>query len=481
MKKIYFLSCLLIILFSCNNIPRNPAVLKTSNLKSNFINIKADKSYQLKTGKGAIIKIDSGTFSVPAGKEIQLEIKEAYSSGDMILAGLTTQSNGRILRTGGMIFFNATSQGNTLEFKKPVSISVPSPNYDKDMQLFKGVYAADSTINWVEPIPLDTSVNAKILLIGEALFKANCANCHRPTSDFTGPGLASWPNRYPSKQWVYDFVHSPAAMIGSGDPRSVWLMEKWKPTVMTGFPLFERSAVDAIMAYVDNYAKNKPYSPEYFSTDTSKTNFCGYDTTYSVQPDREIEVQDTTSVSYAYNKDALLSAPDTADYYFPDIPVPMYDFNITANGWYNVDAYSDGATDISLKVQLQTGMEVNMRTYLFCPSKKIFIEGTKKDSYNFTFDDGDGTVPLFLNEQAIVLAFGSKDDKMYYAAGKFNIQQTQVIPIIVKETTEAELKAFMSKNKIGNVTLDIYTHEKTISEIPCAGTVPPDTTKVTNR
>jgi cytochrome c551/c552 len=88
---------------------------------------------------------------------------------------------------------------------------------------------------------------------GEALFKANCANCHKPDADFTGPALKGWASRIPDPEWVYRWVASPSAMIASGDAHATALFAKWKPTVMTAFPQLKKADIDAILKYVDDY------------------------------------------------------------------------------------------------------------------------------------------------------------------------------------------------------------------------------------
>jgi cytochrome c2 len=87
---------------------------------------------------------------------------------------------------------------------------------------------------------------------GEALFKANCSNCHKPDKDYTGPALQGWKDRTPGGTWIYDWVHNPAKMIAS-DPYSKKLADKWKPTIMTAFSNLKNEEIDAIMAYVDAY------------------------------------------------------------------------------------------------------------------------------------------------------------------------------------------------------------------------------------
>jgi Cytochrome c/Cytochrome c7 and related cytochrome c len=89
---------------------------------------------------------------------------------------------------------------------------------------------------------------------GEALFKANCANCHKPDKDYTGPALKGWKDRQPAG-WVYKWVAGPAAVIASGDKYATELYAKWKGNgVMTKFDQLKKDEVDAILKYVDDYA-----------------------------------------------------------------------------------------------------------------------------------------------------------------------------------------------------------------------------------
>jgi hypothetical protein len=163
MKRILLLfSIPLLLLLSCNsNTSLKETILTAQNLKSAFIYLNPDSAYTLKTPKGAILKIAGNSFNVKSGEKIQLEIKEAFTAGDILLAGLTTRSNGKLLQSGGMIYINATSNGKEIKLLKPINVSTPSTSYDESMQLFKGEIENDSSINWVDPQPLDTSPVAK--------------------------------------------------------------------------------------------------------------------------------------------------------------------------------------------------------------------------------------------------------------------------------------------------------------------------------
>ncbi|MEO6538392.1 MAG: c-type cytochrome [Ferruginibacter sp.] len=90
---------------------------------------------------------------------------------------------------------------------------------------------------------------------GAVLFKANCANCHKPDKDYTGPALQGWATREPAG-WIYKWVANPNGMIAT-DAYAKALFEKWKPTVMTAFPQLKKEEIDAILKYVDDYVPEK--------------------------------------------------------------------------------------------------------------------------------------------------------------------------------------------------------------------------------
>ena len=101
-------------------------------------------------------------------------------------------------------------------------------------------------------VALLATSNISFAADGEALFKANCSNCHKPDADYTGPALKGWSDREPNKEWIYKWVANPAQMIAS-DAYAKQLFEKWKPTVMTAFANLKKDEIDAIMKYVDDY------------------------------------------------------------------------------------------------------------------------------------------------------------------------------------------------------------------------------------
>src|SRR5690606_36084377 len=89
---------------------------------------------------------------------------------------------------------------------------------------------------------------------GEALFKANCASCHKPDVHYVGPARKGAREREPSKDWVYKWVNNASAMANT-DPYAIKLKGEAGGVIMTSFPDLTKEEIDAILAYADNYVE----------------------------------------------------------------------------------------------------------------------------------------------------------------------------------------------------------------------------------
>ncbi len=88
---------------------------------------------------------------------------------------------------------------------------------------------------------------------GKAIFQANCASCHNPLKDATGPALKGVDGRVPSREWLYEWIHNPAAKIASGDAYANKIYNEWGKTQMTAFPQLSTGEIDAVIKYVNEY------------------------------------------------------------------------------------------------------------------------------------------------------------------------------------------------------------------------------------
>ena len=96
---------------------------------------------------------------------------------------------------------------------------------------------------------------------GKALFQSNCASCHNPLKDATGPALKGVDARVPNKEWLHKWVKNSAALIGSGDKYANDVYNKWGKVPMTAFPNLSNEEIDAIITYVNSVEPPKPPAP----------------------------------------------------------------------------------------------------------------------------------------------------------------------------------------------------------------------------
>jgi len=87
---------------------------------------------------------------------------------------------------------------------------------------------------------------------------SNCASCHNPLKDATGPALQNIDKSFPDKEWGYKWVHNSSALVAAGDPTAVAIFTKFNKTQMTAFPQLSNEDIDAILKYVDEFKAPTP-------------------------------------------------------------------------------------------------------------------------------------------------------------------------------------------------------------------------------
>ena len=92
---------------------------------------------------------------------------------------------------------------------------------------------------------------------GEKLFKGNCASCHKPDKDMTGPALKGAVARWEGKGDIHAWVKNSSAYLKTGNPYATELFNKWNKSVMTAQALSDEE-IDAILAYADAYVPPVP-------------------------------------------------------------------------------------------------------------------------------------------------------------------------------------------------------------------------------
>lgn len=83
---------------------------------------------------------------------------------------------------------------------------------------------------------------------GEALFKANCAACHKLDGKAVGPPLRGVADNF-ERDWLHQWIKNSQGMIAAGDPLAVKLFEENNRLIMTPFPALSEEDIDNILAY----------------------------------------------------------------------------------------------------------------------------------------------------------------------------------------------------------------------------------------
>jgi hypothetical protein len=110
--------------------------------------------------EGTQILIPADAFFITGCTEAVICLQEYYRPSEMVKAGLTTTSNGKLLISEGMIYLKATDgcTGAEIKLKKEITIAMPTQQGNKATQLFAGK-KEDLIINWLERDPEEFAIN----------------------------------------------------------------------------------------------------------------------------------------------------------------------------------------------------------------------------------------------------------------------------------------------------------------------------------
>lgn len=112
------------------------------------------------------------------------------------------------------------------------------------------VYGQDATTSdGVPAAPVEASSSGDAAL-GETLFKANCASCHKLYKKAVGPALFQVSQKY-EREWLYKWIKNSAKLIASGDPQAVAVYNEYGQQNMNSFEQLSNLDIDNILAYTD--------------------------------------------------------------------------------------------------------------------------------------------------------------------------------------------------------------------------------------
>lgn len=131
-----------------------------------IISSENDTTLICKEGTKLMIKANSfiNTNNSEVLGMLELNVTEFYKLSDILLANLTTTSNGALLETGGMLYIEAKQNEFILNLKENarIEIAFSSKVQKENMQLFSGEWK-EGTINWTLEKQDNPLVNNEII------------------------------------------------------------------------------------------------------------------------------------------------------------------------------------------------------------------------------------------------------------------------------------------------------------------------------
>lgn len=483
MKKIFaFFLVATIVIYACTSHQQHVIAkyLNEQNLLTQNFLINTTKDTTLITRQGLVVKVAANSIEAASSK-VTIEIKEALTIGEMLKAGLTTQTANGVLSSEGM--FKISTQEKS-SIKKPLQIEVPTTAYDKSMQLYKGA-EADGKIVWENPTPITTNNQEPD---GKNLFEKKCASCHALDKNLTGPALAWVEDRWSSRKNLIEYIkncnefmhyHTYPAIdsLPSKEEQDKlndaayadFLACKYNYTAMNIFKdVLTDKEIVAILDYIKNESKHlaKPANLR------GNFNACKQKENQYVQLllKRDALVADNGKMvdlkrNFSGATDTIIFDSlyfDTAVFVDKVVP-PNYDaeyykFTIDTYGWYNVDALLgvNGAVESKLYVNITKAETKKFELFLIIPSLKIFTEGgLLNDDIHFGFYTKDGKMPLPQNIDAYIMAMGEENDKTFFALQPFTTSANQTIHLEIEETSKEKILRKLKRLNLNDVKFDV--------------------------
>ena len=433
--------------FSCCNKKEKINLLSQKNLPSQNYEVDPVIDTVLITAGGSKISILKGTFEDKG--PVKLEIKEAHTMNDIVLAGLTTISDSIPLQSGGMIFINGKQNGSQARILKPIEISIPRINYNPSMKLFSGEIKKDSGINWKKPEPILDRKERDLADIGQRLFQTKCTSCHSISKDLTGPALAFVSERR-CMDWLKIATRDPVKLAQT-DICFKEQIRKYK-SMMTSFPSLSDADIEDIYSYIAKESEQfvgEEGAPWYYDPchklvikDTLGEKSETKVTTTKIGKINKPKGKEITRTGSPGNKNA-----DTVEKFeSTKIPDEYYTFTIDSFGWYNIDCYlktNKAVTGAKLFVTITGSDEKNLSVFLIIPSEKVLMNGFKSENGKYLFYEENGEIPLPQNKTAYILAIKSISENPLLGKMKFTTSTQHDLTVNMQSNPdiEKEIKA----------------------------------------
>ena len=449
-------------------------IFQPEALTSQKVSFDVTKDTIFKTKQGIIVRIPAGSLQTTGNTVVEMEIKEALTSGDMIRAGIATQSDGHPLTSAGAIYINVLGE-DQVRIAKPFMVAMPTNMIDDSMKLYKGELDEDSNMNWIEPRTISENPQLKALYFGKTIFNNNCASCHSIERKLSGPDLAhivkrSKPIPFGEEGYVqnghnllYDFTRNNQAVL----KWSLYyrcLYNQYNKMPMNLFPDLTETDLNNLYSYIENESEVKKlpvpdngidkcldscllYAEAKIRLKQMKSGLEGD----SAREDIEDFIFNASVKDTSSNKRIMVTRSPVN--YVADLEIvdpirkkPLYyQFNVDGFGWLSVDKKLEddyASKESLLLVRVKGNYNEKLNVYLVIPSMKVVAQGNildmEKNTYGFY--SKDGTVSLPQNTNAFVLAMQELKDSVAFAKKEFISSNAQYFDLTLSKVRKSTFK-----------------------------------------
>lgn len=410
-------------LISKKNINRPGLRSKGSADKNHIINEKVGKPPQvfiisperdttITAQEGTVIRIKQGSFvhagtNSAASGALTVHLTEYYKLSDILFADLSTESDGRILETGGMLFIEVTADGKQCVLKNDSTIEIefPCTEMKEAMELFVGKWEKEN-VNWQQ---VENSTNADFVCFeepaqfpgGQAAFIKFILNNITYPDSLLERGLSGRVSvRFEIDQLgkarfieITELSQRPFLQM----MQNLFLkMPLWSPSLRNGQPVTSRW-IQPVIFLIEGET---------------------FDTTY--KRDFETKMADET----------FLEAVGTTE-------ISKYVFSSSKLGWINCDRfYNENKQKLDLFVKADGFEDVDIKL-VFRSFTSILAGARDANSYKFK------QVPI--DEKVTVVAIAKRGEKNYVAFGDYTTSCGTIDNLVFQPVTTEGLKDALKK------------------------------------
>ena len=377
--------------------------------------ILPDKDTTLNGEEGTVIKIKQGSFvyagtNIDVTEAVTFNITEYYKLSDILLANLSTESNGRMLETGGMLFIEALAEGKQCELKNGSTIEIQFPYSERKegMQLFTGKWEKEN-LNWEELQVLQDST--LVTEEGAPEYPGGI----RALNSFFSQRVKYFDSMLGFRGTItvaVDFDET--GKVINAKIREPYLqrynriiqnlffkMPRWKPATRNGKPI--KFSLIQPLTYI-SYESEYPDFP---------------DTAFQKEFE-EFITTDTTLINE-----------------IPAVTISRYIFSSSKLGWINCDRFFNDSRQ-KLDLFVKTGEYDDLNIKLVFHSIKSIVTGAQiGNSYNFK------QVPI--DEKVTVVAIGKRNQRNFVAFGDYSTNSGTVDNLVFQQVTNEGLKDALRK------------------------------------